>query len=72
MYIGRADNKVVSLQCGRYTTGQFIERHDDAAYKQIGERIYCRDIAVVYYLSPNWDVEDGKDQIDKNIICTVY
>ena len=48
-----------TLQCGRYTSGHFIEPHDDQAQEVIDGIKYQRDVAIVYYLSKNWTANNG-------------
>ena len=59
-----------------YTAGCFIEPHDDVAYKDVApadadckERgvapgRYVRDIALVYYLTKEWDARQGGAFVD--------
>lgn len=53
-----------TFSAARYTTGHFIDKHDDKAYKKIENQQYERDIAVIYYLTPDWSEADGGVLID--------
>ena len=63
-----------AFQAGRYTRGHFIDAHDDAAYLDFPDNkggngggkmlLHSRDIAMVYYLTKNWTVDDGGCFID--------
>ena len=57
-----------TFQCGRYTSGHFIEPHDDTAYEVFDTQNYHRDIAVVLHLSKSWDFEDGGLFLDLSVI----
>eukprot|EP01134_Creolimax_fragrantissima_P000986 CFRG0986T1 len=52
------------FSAGRYTTGHFIQPHDDRAYKEVGGQIYSRDIAIIYYLTKDWTAADGGGLLD--------
>jgi Rps23 Pro-64 3,4-dihydroxylase Tpa1-like proline 4-hydroxylase len=56
--------KESTFSAARYTTGHFIETHDDKAYKNIDNHQFERDIAIIYYLTPSWTQEDGGILID--------
>ena len=56
------------FQCGRYTSGHFIEPHDDSAQKDIVGRLYNRDVAFIIYLTKSWKFEYGGLFIDHGVI----
>eukprot|EP01127_Copromyxa_protea_P009186 TRINITY_DN214_c0_g1_i10.p1 TRINITY_DN214_c0_g1~~TRINITY_DN214_c0_g1_i10.p1 ORF type:complete len:644 (-),score=207.53 TRINITY_DN214_c0_g1_i10:45-1976(-) len=58
--------QLMTISAARYTKGHFIEKHDDRALKTINEQVYERDIAVVYYLSRDFNEEDGGAFVDLN------
>jgi hypothetical protein len=62
-----ATEKLGVFQCGRYTHGNYIEPHDDSAYKDVGGVIYSRDIAIVLYLSKHWIVDFGGLFVDHGV-----
>lgn len=51
--------QLMTVSAARYTTGHFIEAHDDNAFKVVDEKLYERDIAVVYYSTEDWQEADG-------------
>ncbi|KAK3266960.1 hypothetical protein CYMTET_24449 [Cymbomonas tetramitiformis] len=53
-----------SFQAGKYTKGCFIEPHDDVAYKDVDGVRYEREIAVIYYLTKDWNAEMGGCFVD--------
>ena len=44
--------------------GDFIDPHDDSAIAQVGEQLYHRHIAFIYYLSKDWKAEYGGALVD--------
>jgi 2OG-Fe(II) oxygenase superfamily len=53
------------ISAARYDAGEFIQSHDDRAYRMIMGRKHSRCIAVVLYLTPGiWDEETGGMFID--------
>jgi len=54
----------VSFQAAKYTKGHHIEPHDDTAHKVIEGRIYRRAVAIIFYLSKDWDASLGGSFID--------
>lgn len=55
----------------RYTKGHFIDPHDDNAFKEIDGTLYERDIALIYYLTPNdWSAQDGGLLLDLNEVLS--
>ena len=50
---------VFTLQCGRYSSGHYIEPHDDQAQEEVDGILYERDIAIVFYLSQGWKASNG-------------
>eukprot|EP01125_Pyxidicula_operculata_P007889 TRINITY_DN2664_c0_g1_i1.p1 TRINITY_DN2664_c0_g1~~TRINITY_DN2664_c0_g1_i1.p1 ORF type:complete len:557 (-),score=99.88 TRINITY_DN2664_c0_g1_i1:23-1570(-) len=53
-----------TLSAARYSKGHFIDPHDDNATKTLENGVYDRDIAIIYYLTPNWKEEDGGLLVD--------
>lgn len=60
-------NKFI-FQCGRYTSGHFIEPHDDAATKDINGVTYHRSLAFILYLSKDWSLDKGGLFVDHGSI----
>ena len=63
-----------AFQAGKYSNGHFIDAHDDAAYLDVDDVksekgsgkaiLHSRDVAMVYYLTKNWSVDNGGCFID--------
>ena len=53
-----------SFQAGCYRAGDFIEPHDDTAYKMINGKLHRRHIAFIYYLTKDWQEDFGGNFID--------
>mmetsp|Transcript_33364 Transcript_33364/g.62776 ORF Transcript_33364/g.62776 Transcript_33364/m.62776 type:complete len:328 (+) Transcript_33364:204-1187(+) len=59
-----------AFQAGRYTRGCFIAPHDDVAFKDVEDvRTGCivrheREVAVIYYLTKDWDADYGGCFVD--------
>jgi len=56
--------KETTISAARYTQGHFIAPHDDKALKTINDIVYEREIAFIYYLTPNWSLSEGGTLID--------
>jgi Rps23 Pro-64 3,4-dihydroxylase Tpa1-like proline 4-hydroxylase len=55
-----------TFSAGRYTNKHYIDPHDDRQYKEIDGETYSREIALIYYLTPDWKKQDGGSLIDMN------
>lgn len=60
-----------AFQAGRYSRGHFIEPHDDLAWKQHNGKRYKRTIALIYYMTRDWDSRLGGSFMDLQT-CTEY
>lgn len=49
-----------TFSAGKYTKGHFIDEHSDSAKQIIGDELYSRSIALVYYCTKDWKEEYGK------------
>mmetsp|Transcript_40048 Transcript_40048/g.55648 ORF Transcript_40048/g.55648 Transcript_40048/m.55648 type:complete len:117 (+) Transcript_40048:612-962(+) len=50
-----------------YDCGGFISKHDDGASHEIDGETWHRNIAIIYYASPNWKREDGGLFVDYGV-----
>jgi len=53
-----------SFAAAQYTNTHHIDEHDDKSHQQIQNDVYSRAIALVYYLTPNWQSENGGLLVD--------
>lgn len=61
---GLLPEKKITLSAGRYSDGDHIAPHDDLGYHHEDGKKWSRDVAVILYLTKDWQKRDGGILLD--------